>query len=278
MRGMILGVVAAAGVSGAVVGFLQAGSARSAEAAARGRAAGLEGDVAGLRKELEAARAETTAAVVEVTGLRKDLAKAKADLDLAKQSMIELQAAAREADAERFAASEKARAAAEARARAEASAAAKAREADAARAGLEDARARAAAAEAAGEERSTAAKTPSGKAIAACAAIAEVLNLSTKTDLTDPEKVASAHLEWLTGEGGWSARDVTDLGGWIREFWRSYDVVTDPKRKARRGEVDPIADEFEKTRTAILQVRKEFLDGKPAGALKTFRFWRPARD
>lgn len=108
MRGVILGVVAAAGVAGAVVGFLQAGSARSAEAAARGRAAALEADVAGLRKELEFARDETRAAE-EIDTLRSELAKAKANLDLAKQSMIDLQAAAREADEGRYAAGERAK-------------------------------------------------------------------------------------------------------------------------------------------------------------------------
>jgi hypothetical protein len=277
MRGVILGVVAVAGVAGAGVGFLQASNARRAEANVRGRAAALEGDVAHLRRDLETSRAETAAAAADLAGLRKDLAKAKADLDLAKQSMIQLDAAAREADEARYAAGERARVAAEARARAEASAAAKAREADAARAGLEDARARAAVAEAERDAAPQAAKVSSGKAVAACAAIAQAIDYGGK-ELTDPLKIESSYLEWLTGEGGWSSRDIADFTPWVQGAWSA---VAAGRRVAER-DMSPggsdTRDKGKRMERALADVKKAFLDNKPDEALKTFRFWRPERD
>jgi len=230
------------------------------------------------------AEARASAAETEVADLRGRLAaavkerdRARADLDLAKQSMIDLQAEARKSDEERFAAAERARLVAVEKARAEATAAARAREAETARAGLEDARARAEAAEAKASEPAAVPKGASGKAAAACVAIAKSIEFGGK-ELTDPLQVDSAYLEWLTGDGGWSSRDVADLGPWVREAWAAIAAgksIDERRTSATSGET---RDKGARMERAIADIKKAFLDGKPEVALKEFRYWRPRSD
>ena len=117
-----------------------------------------------------------------------------------------------------------------------------------------------------------------GTAAAACAAIAQALNYrKVSGELTDPLKVDTAFLEWLTSDGGWGSRDVADLSAWTGDVWRAIDAGDLISPKSNKPKEIEVRDYGKKMAKALLDVREEFLDGDTAAALKSFRFWYPER-